>query len=572
MSYQFIADRNASSIHVNLDASDGGAGPGQSEAVDLIERSQICVGPVVIWENYIITDTKNVLAGAGPRANNLALFLKKAADLNTAATFLAIFSVEEVAQEMDFVPQQMTRTLLRLNETAVPGKVIVFVTRGQEAARLFEGRNISVGRFHRQEAADPTDKLAKLSDAIAVGAPAGEAEHWDWADGSEWMDAIDELDAGDVASIVNNNWHRYPLARLKSALTILQGSFLSRSRAAEMLVASALARVNIVFLGPPGTAKSLMVRVFSQTLGVSSGNLPIRNEQQMIDEALQHAAEVKKAKEEGKGRVVQSRRIEGRRMFEYLLTRYTTPEELFGPAHIELMLSAGMHGRQTHGLLPQAEIAFLDEIFKANSAILNTLLSITNERLFYNLGQAFKVNLAFVVGASNETPAEDELGALFDRFPVRVPCRPVAQAYLKDVIKKAHGFDCARELHDNKNKIKRVACLNDLRLLAKIVQGGICGGTEAFGDSRFEEDFTKLLMAIRHDYGVSDRTPMQILRLCRALALLDSAGGDPQIKPDHLRAWGYVAPKFAAARDLQQLVSARIKQLPGNTGEELFDE
>jgi MoxR-like ATPase len=222
-------------------------------------------------------------------------------------------------------------------------------------------------------------------------------------------------------------------------------------------------------------------------------------------------------------------------------------------------------------LLPQAEIAFLDEIFKANSAILNTLLSITNERLFYNLGQAFKVNLAFVVGASNETP-DEELGALFDRFPIRVPCRPVAQAHLKDVIKKAHGFDCARELHDEKHKIKRVACLNDLRLLAKIVQGGICGGTEAFGDAQFEEDFTKLLMTIRQDYGVSDRTPAQILRLCRALALLDSDGGDPQIKGEHLRAWGYVAPKFAAARDLQQLVKARILQLPGGAKSDLFDE
>ena len=569
MSYQFIADRSASSIHVNLDCSDGAGDLSQSDAVDIIARSQIHVGPVVIWENYTIQDSHNVFPSRSGKGNNLALFLKKISDITKPAMCLAIFSADEVMDEWDTVQQQITRTLLKLNQSPVAGRVIIFVTKGIEAARFFEGRNLALGKFQSQEAVN-TGKLADLANAISSKAPVEDTARWPWADDEEWVDTIDSLDEGDVTEIVSQNWHRLPLVRLKRALSVLQENFLTRNHAAEMLVASALARVNIVFLGPPGTAKSLIVRAFSQTLGVSSGNRPIRDERGMIEEALQYAEEVKQAKKDGKK--IQARKIQGRRMFEYLLTRYTTPEELFGPAHIELMLSAGMHGRQTHGLLPQAETAFLDEIFKANSAILNTLLSVTNERLFYNLGQAFRVNLAFVVGASNETPAEEELGALFDRFPVRVPCRPVPQSELANVIKKAHGFDCARELNDKKHKIKRVACLNDLRLLAKIVQGGICGGTQAFGDTKFEEHFTKMLFAIRHDYGVSDRTPAQILRLCRALALLESDGGDPQIKPQHLRAWGYVAPKFAAARDLQQLVKARIQQLPGGSTANLFDE
>jgi MoxR-like ATPase len=179
------------------------------------------------------------------------------------------------------------------------------------------------------------------------------------------------------------------------------------------------------------------------------------------------------------------------------------------------------------------------------------------------MGQAFKVNLVFVVGASNETPAEDELGALYDRFPIRVPCLPVSEKSLAEVIQMAHDLD--REKGD------RVACLNDIRLLSKVAwaQESFGGARNAFpsGDKMFQTQFEQLLVAFREEFRISDRTPYRILRLCRALALLDGAN---VLGPKQLRAWGYVAPRVSSALDLQQLVRKRLQQWDDRC-ENLFD-
>jgi hypothetical protein len=253
MSYTYIADRSANSVHVNLDTSDGVSGLGESDALDTIVRSQIHRGPPVIWQNYNIADPGNVFSGNAARGNGLPLFLKKAAELNKPATCVALFSAEEVSDEWEAVRQQITRTLVKLNESPVAGRVIVFVTKGAEAARFFDGRNLALGKFHRQEVVS-TGKLEELSRAVAADAPTEENARWPWADDEEWVDRIDSLDKDEVLEIVDHNWHRLPLRRMKLALDELKRNFLSRNHAAEMLVASALARVNIVFLGPPGTA------------------------------------------------------------------------------------------------------------------------------------------------------------------------------------------------------------------------------------------------------------------------------------------------------------------------------
>ncbi|MBL8759409.1 MAG: AAA family ATPase, partial [Phycisphaerae bacterium] len=110
--------------------------------------------------------------------------------------------------------------------------------------------------------------------------------------------------------------------------------------------------------------------------------------------------------------------------FERLLTRFSVPEELFGPLSIKA-LEDDKYQRQTDGYLPTASVAFLDEIFKANSAILNALLTLLNEREFDNGTQRVKTPLVSVVGASNELPQEEELLALYDRFLVRFHVGPV---------------------------------------------------------------------------------------------------------------------------------------------------
>ena len=112
------------------------------------------------------------------------------------------------------------------------------------------------------------------------------------------------------------------------------------------------------------------------------------------------------------------RRIEGASYFQWLLTKFTTPEELFGAVSLKA-LEADDYRRVTSHKLPEAHIAFLDEVFKASSSILNAVLTIINERLFHNGRQVVPVPLLTLFGASNELPEDDELLALYDRFLLR---------------------------------------------------------------------------------------------------------------------------------------------------------
>ncbi len=106
---------------------------------------------------------------------------------------------------------------------------------------------------------------------------------------------------------------------------------------------------------------------------------------------------------------------------------YHLTQELFGPLSMRA-LEEDKYVRQTRGYLPEAEVAFIDEIFKANSAILNTLLTLVNERLFDNGSHRVKVPLLTVVAASNELPESEELDALYDRFLVRRSVKQVTSA------------------------------------------------------------------------------------------------------------------------------------------------
>jgi MoxR-like ATPase len=119
--------------------------------------------------------------------------------------------------------------------------------------------------------------------------------------------------------------------------------------------------------------------------------------------------------------------FDGARYFERLLTRFSTPEELFGPLSLKA-LEEDRYERLTEGYLPTASIAFLDEVFKANSAILNALLTLLNEREFDNGHQRLRTPLISVVGATNEVPTDEALMAFYDRFLVRVPVAAVSEA------------------------------------------------------------------------------------------------------------------------------------------------
>jgi MoxR-like ATPase len=168
-----------------------------------------------------------------------------------------------------------------------------------------------------------------------------------------------------------------PVGTMAALCDQLNVSFAERKSVIRAIARAFLAGEHVFILGEPGTGKSLLIRCFAQALGLS--------------------------------------------YWEYLMTRFTTPEEVFGPLSIK-GLQNDRYTRATRGsYLPGAEVAFLDEIWKSNSGILNALLTITNERVFHDDGKPTNVPLVSLAGASNELPeSESELAALYDRFLVRV--------------------------------------------------------------------------------------------------------------------------------------------------------
>ena len=166
------------------------------------------------------------------------------------------------------------------------------------------------------------------------------------------------------------------LSKLDEIKTALNAKFYEREAEVEAILIAILSRQHLLMIGPSGTAKSAL------------------------------AVELAKI-------------IQDTKYFQWLLTRFSTPEELFGPLSLK-DLEQGVYKRNTKSKMPEVHVVFLDEIFKANSAILNSLLTIINERIFYNDGSPIPVPLMSVIGASNEYPEVGEgLEALFDRFLLR---------------------------------------------------------------------------------------------------------------------------------------------------------
>lgn len=164
--------------------------------------------------------------------------------------------------------------------------------------------------------------------------------------------------------------------KIKDIQSELNSMFLERGDEIEASGAALVAGEHFLMVGPPGTAKSLLADAWTE-------------------------------------------RINGARKFSALVTKFSTPEELFGPLKLS-ELKLDRYVRKTDDYLPHAEIAFIDEIFKANSAVLNTMLQVMNERIYVEEGRRFDVPLLTMFAASNELPEGEELGALFDRLLVRI--------------------------------------------------------------------------------------------------------------------------------------------------------
>src|SRR5262249_38162923 len=131
------------------------------------------------------------------------------------------------------------------------------------------------------------------------------------------------------------------------------------------------------------------------------------------------------------------------RGFHYLLTRFTEPSELFGPLDLEKFQDGTFHIR-TEGMLPEAQIAFLDEVFQGSSAILNSLLTLVNERVFHNGSYRQPVPLITLVGASNSLPDDPAVYAFADRFVLRLQVDRVPDERLDELIGQGWELELAR--------------------------------------------------------------------------------------------------------------------------------
>ncbi len=276
----------------------------------------------------------------------------------------------------------------------------------------------------------------------------------------------------------------------------LEQKFLAKEEIIRLMLIAAIAGEHMVLIGPPGTAKSAVIRSFAK----------------LVDA----------------------------KYFEYLLTRFSEPNELFGPVDIQ-GFRQGTYRRVTTGMLPEAEVVFLDEAFKANSAILNSLLTLLNERRFNNGSTVVRVPLISLFAASNEVPSSDNLDAIFDRFLLRVHSDNLDSYHFHELMNKGLALEKA----SSRDELIEASAA---RLQAQAVQAGnipappplpssttkaLLSAADLHGCRRalldkveFPEEFLAtykgLCFQLRGEgISLSDRRVVRLLKLFAASAFLD---------------------------------------------------
>ncbi len=269
--------------------------------------------------------------------------------------------------------------------------------------------------------------------------------------------------------------------------------FVGKQTLIDLMTVCAVAQEPLLLVGPPGTAKSDLVLKFKDALQISNASY-----------------------------------------FEYMLTRFTEPSEILGPIDINLLRS-GKYMRRANGKLPTAELVFLDEVFKSNSAILNTLLTIVNERKFYQDGVPEPVALKILLAATNEIPENAELAALKDRFCLKAACRSVQDDNFIELIDAGLAMQTNKELNQ-KPWAEGHATLDDFLKANRYLTMQMGRKTLVNGEEKrdrhlfFSEDLLRemrrLIRTLVREDGVfiSDRKVVKLYRLLRTRAWVFHGG------------------------------------------------
>lgn len=330
------------------------------------------------------------------------------------------------------------------------------------------------------------------------------------------LDAVTELTLEQLqgeAQALRDRLNRFRLA--------LGRQFVDKQPLVDLMTVAAVAQEPLLLVGPPGTAKSDLVIKFKDALG-----------------------------------------IEGMDYFEYLLTRFTEPSEVLGPIDIN-ELRSGRYLRRERGKLPTARLVFLDEIFKASSAILNALLTVINERKFYQDGVPVPVRLKILFAATNEIPEHSELGALKDRFVLKAACRSVQEVHFVELL------DAGIEAQTNKDLNRKPwaeghASLEDLlkahRYLTLLMSRPEKKDRELFFRDEVLREFRRVIRTlVREDeVFVSDRKLIKLYRLLRARAWILHGGA---VEREDLQLLAYLGE----SREEIDLLEEKVPRLLGIT-------